>query len=52
MAPPKKDSEAKPAEEDPNKVLLKLHNKHGDSACFIDMADARITAEQVSCRRS
>jgi len=44
--PPKKGEE-KPAEEDPNKRLMKLHSKHADSACFIDMADPRITAEQV-----
>ena len=46
MPPKKKEEEAKATEEDPNKVLLKLHNKHADSACFVDMADHRITAEQ------
>ena len=33
-------------EEDPNKVLLKLQVKDGSRACFIDMADTRVSAEQ------
>ena len=46
MPPKKEDKGGGSAEEDPNKVLLKLHSKHGDSACFEDMADQRISAEQ------
>ena len=49
MPPRGKAEEPKAAEEDPNKVLLKLQVKNGSSACFIDMADARVSAEQVRC---
>ena len=48
--PPKGKAEEGKAEEDPNKVLLKLQVKNGSSACFIDMADTRVSAEQVRCR--
>lgn len=45
MAPRGKEEEKK--DEDPMKALLKLSVKNANSAAFQDMADSRITAEQV-----
>ena len=44
--PPKAKAEEAKTDEDPNKVLLKLQVKDGSRACFIDMADTRVSAEQ------
>jgi hypothetical protein len=42
---PKKDEEKK--EEDPNKVLMKLHSKYPNSIAFTDLSDQRISVEQA-----
>ena len=44
MATPRKNEEGQ--DDDPSRLLLKLHVKHPNSDVFADMADSRITAEQ------
>jgi len=47
---PKKEDEKK--EEDPNKVLMKLHSKFPNSIAFHELSDQRVTVEQVPAQRS
>ena len=47
---PKKEDEKK--EEDPNKVLMKLHSKYPNSIAFHELSDQRVTVEQVPTQRS